>query len=79
MNRFIKEMDMSKITIDNIEYSLDSLSNDAKAQLMSMQFCDSEIARLQAQLAVIQTARVSYARSLKDALPNLEGDTVKVS
>ena len=59
---------MSTITIDNIEYDADKLSDEAKAQLVSLQFCDQELARLQAQSAALQTARMAYAKALNDAL-----------
>ena len=69
-----------KITIDNKEYELDSLSNEAKAQLASIQFVDTELARLQAQAAALQTARMAYAKALTEALPALPaGDTIKFS
>ncbi len=42
---------MPTITIDNKSYDLDSLTNEAKAQLASIQFVDAELARLQAQAA----------------------------
>jgi hypothetical protein len=42
---------MPIIKIDNIEYETDKLSDEAKAQLLSLQFCDQELARLQAQAA----------------------------
>jgi hypothetical protein len=71
---------MPTITIDNKPYEIDSLSSEAKAQLMSMQFCDQEMARLQAQAAAYQTARMAYAKALQAALPALpEGDTLKLS
>ena len=67
------------ITIDNQDYELDQLSAEAKAQLAAMQFCDQELARLQAQAAAYQTARMAYAIALKDALPTaLIGDTLKL-
>jgi hypothetical protein len=69
---------MSKITIDNIEYDTDKLSDEAKAQLVSLQFCDQELARLQAQSAAYQTARMAYAKALQAALPTAPlGDTLK--
>ena len=69
-----------KITIDNKEYDLNDLSNDAKAQLVSIQFVDAELARLQAQAAALQTARMAYAKALQDLLPTLPtSDTVKFS
>lgn len=69
---------MSTIKIDNVDYDTNTLSEEAKAQLMSMQFCDQELARLQAQAAALQTARQAYAKVLKDALPKVPlGDTLK--
>ena len=55
--------------IDNIEYDADKLSDEAKAQLVSLQFCDQELQRLQAQAAALQTARMAYAKALQAALP----------
>ncbi len=60
---------MPTIKIDNVDYDTDKLSDAAKAQLISMQFCDQELARLQAQAAAYQTARMAYARAMKEALP----------
>ena len=75
---------MPIITIDNKEYEFDSLPDAAKQQLQSLQFCDSELQRLQAQAAVLQTARVSYSKALNETLasvaPMLAGtDTLKLS
>ena len=44
---------MTTINIDNIEYDTDKLSDEAKAQLVSLQFCDQELARLQSQAAAM--------------------------
>ena len=60
---------MTTITIDNVAYDLDTLSADAKAQLLSIQFVDQELARLQAQAAALQTARIAYGKALGQALP----------
>lgn len=71
---------MSTITIDNQTFDLGSLSVDAKAQLQSIQFVDQELARLQAQVAAMQTARKAYANALKAALPVVaSGDTIKLA
>jgi hypothetical protein len=71
---------MPKITIDNKQYDFDTLSTEAKAQLVNLQFCDQELARLQAQAAAIQTARIAYAKALQAALPTTPvGDTLKFS
>jgi multidrug resistance efflux pump len=63
---------MPLITIDERQYELDLLSSDAKGQLASLQFVDAEIQKLQAQLAVYQTARMAYSNALKAALPRME-------
>jgi len=65
-----KESNMPTIKIDNQDYDLDTLSIEAKAQLQSLQFVDAELARLQAQAAVLQTARAAYAKALNAALPS---------
>jgi hypothetical protein len=70
---------MTQITIDNKQYELESLSDDAKAQLASIQFVDSELVRLQAQAAALQTARMAYAKALNGVLPVIGGsDTLKL-
>jgi len=61
---------MTTITIDDIVYDLANLSAEAKAHLMSMQFVDQELARLQGQTAALQTARIAYAKALQEALPS---------
>ena len=61
---------MASIKIDNMLYDIDTLSAEAKAQLISLQFCDAELQRLQAQAAVLQTARMAYSNALKAALPS---------
>lgn len=60
---------MSNITIDGKEYDTEKLSEDANAQLTSLQFVTGEIARLQSQLAVLQTARNAYSQALQKSLP----------
>jgi hypothetical protein len=68
------------ITIDNIEHDTDTLSDEAKAQLVSLQYCDQELARLQDQAAALQTARMAYAKALNDALPAMHaGDTLTLN
>jgi len=60
---------MTTIKIDNVDYDLDKLSDEAKAQLASIQFCDQELQRLQGpQAAAYQTARMAYAKALNEAL-----------
>ena len=69
---------MATITINNQDYDSESLSDEAKAQLTSIQFVDVELQRLNAQTAVLRTARTAYANALQAALPLLpRGDTIK--
>ncbi len=74
---------MTIIKIDDKEYEFDTLSEEAKDHLQSVKFVDAEIARYQAHIAVMQTARVAYAKALNAALvPEsnyLDGDTIKLS
>ena len=68
---------MSRIKIDNQEYEFEMLSAEAKEQLASIQFVDTEVLRLKSQLAVLQTARLAYSKALSDALSVVSGETIK--
>lgn len=61
--------DQLKITVDGKEYLLDSLSDDAKAQLGALNMTDRKLAELQQEIAIVQTARNAYAQALAAALP----------
>ena len=61
---------MANITIDGKDYNSDDLSQNAKEQLVSLQFVQGEIKRLEAQLAVFKTAAVAYSASLKKEIDN---------
>ena len=58
----------AKITIDGTEYSLDNLSDAAKAQLANIQFVDAQIQQLNNEWAVADTARIGYTRALQAEL-----------
>ena len=62
---------MSTITIDDIAYAEADLSDEAKAELGSMQVCDQRIALLQTDLRIAQTARNAYANALNNLLPKV--------
>jgi len=70
---------MTTIKIDNVDYDLDKLSDEAKAQLASIQFCDQELQRLQAQAAAFQTARMAYAKALNEMLTPAMGEKFSFS
>lgn len=61
---------MNNVTIDGKEYALESLSDEAKAQLASLHACDQKLAQLQQEIAIVQTARNAYAQALKSVLPD---------
>lgn len=60
---------MTTISIDNVEYELSGLSDEAKAQIGSIQVVDQKIADLNTQLAIMNTARNAYAHTLQSLLP----------
>lgn len=60
---------MTEITIDNIKYDLDTLSDKAKQEFANLQVTDQEMQRLQTMLAIAGTARNAYAAALKAELP----------
>ncbi len=59
---------MATIKIDDKEYDLDNLSDEAKQQVISLQFVQAEIKRLDAQIAVYKTASIAYSSALKGFL-----------
>jgi hypothetical protein len=61
---------VQSINIDGVDYDPTKLSPEALAQLGSIRFVDQELERLQAQVAVLQTARLAYAKALKELLPS---------
>ncbi|MDD2893504.1 MAG: DUF6447 family protein [Halothiobacillaceae bacterium] len=64
---------MATLTVEGKEYDMDLLSAEAKAQVTSLQFVDAEIARLNAQIAICQTAKIGYLNALKPHLEALAG------
>jgi len=60
---------MSTITIDGKEYKLETLSEEARAQIGSIQIVDQKIADLNVEIAIMQTARNAYAQVLNELLP----------
>lgn len=57
------------VKIDDKDYPLSTLSDNAKAQLNNLQIVDAELARLQQSAAIAQTARNAYVNALKAELP----------
>lgn len=63
-----------KITIDDIEYNLSDLSDNARAQLANIQFVDAQIQQLNNEWAVADTARIGYTAALKAELAKIGDD-----
>ena len=59
---------MPKITVDDIDYNTEDLSENGKAQLASLQFLEMQMNKLKSEIAVYQTARNSYMAALKAEL-----------
>lgn len=59
---------MAVIKLNGQEFDTDQMSDATKAQLNMLRAAEAEIMRLQAQLAMVQTARGVYAKALADAL-----------
>ena len=56
------------VTINGTSYASANLSDAAKAQAANIQVVDAELARLQQQIAIVQTARNTYVNALIEAV-----------
>lgn len=56
---------MPKITIDDIEYNTEDLTDNGRAQLASLQFLELQMQKIRNEMAVYQTAQRSYIGALK--------------
>lgn len=76
---------MPNITIDDREYDLDALSQEAKQQLEMVVSCENKLRELQRDTLIAQTARNAYVAQLKSLLPTpletamAQGETLKFS
>jgi hypothetical protein len=70
---------MAKITIDDVEYDTDNMSDNAKAQVASLQFNEAHMNRLRNELAIADTAKIAYVNALKVELSKNTEATTKVT
>jgi hypothetical protein len=56
---------MPKITIDDIEYHTEDLTENGQAQLASLQFLEGQMQKVRQEMAVYQTAQAAYVQALK--------------
>jgi hypothetical protein len=69
---------VNTINIDDKEFDVEALSENAKAQIISLRSCDQRMRALQQELAILQTARNAYSNALKADLPEgVDDATVK--
>lgn len=59
------EANEQTIKINDKEYDIESLSDEAKSQILNMRIADQEVTALQQKLAIAQTARNAYSRALR--------------
>ena len=59
---------MPKIKLDDVEYDTEDMSDNAKAQLASLQFNEAHINRLKNELAIADTAKIAYINALSKEL-----------
>lgn len=64
------EQTNNQITINDQQYDLNDLSEDARQQIMNLRITDQEIERVKQRLAIAQTARAYYANALAAELPS---------
>lgn len=60
------------VTVDGVTYRYSELSEEAQEQVNNLQFVDQEMAKLNAQLAVFQTARNAYQNALQQLVPRTQ-------
>ena len=66
---------MAKIKIDDVEYDTDDMSDNAKAQVASLQFNEAHMNRLRNELAIADTAKIAYVNALKAELERADTGT----
>tara|TARA_B100000925_G_C21901081_1_gene427143 strand:+ start:117 stop:308 length:192 start_codon:yes stop_codon:yes gene_type:complete len=61
---------MAKIKINEKEFDIEDLSDEAKAHVASLQFVQNEIKLMTARIAVYKTAEKNYQRALQEEISN---------
>jgi hypothetical protein len=59
---------MPEVTIDGKNYDTDQLSDEARNQLISIQYVDRKLQEVQLEQAAYQTARNAYTKALREIL-----------
>ncbi len=61
--------DEEEVTVDGVTFKVASLSEEARTQVNNLKFVETEIAAMQARLAVYTTAKLAYQNALRQELP----------
>ena len=56
---------MPKVTVDDIEYNTEDLTENGRATLASLQFLESQMQQMRNEMAVYRVAQLSYIAALK--------------
>mgnify|MGYP005651043645 FL=1 len=56
---------MPKVTVDEIEYNTEDLTETGRATLASLQFLEGQMIKMRNEMAVYRTAQNSYVAALK--------------
>ncbi|NDE55166.1 MAG: hypothetical protein EB069_11510 [Actinobacteria bacterium] len=59
---------MAKVTIDGVDYDTDTMSQESRQQLEMLMMTEQKIRQMQAEVAMLQTARQAYASALRASL-----------
>lgn len=62
------------IEIDGVNYSLENLTENAKAQLANIHFVDMQLQQLNNEWAVADTARIGYENALKTEINKMNNE-----
>jgi hypothetical protein len=62
------------VTIDDVDYPFEDLSDVAISQIKNIQFSEEQILQLQNELAISNTARNGYIRALTKELSDKDGN-----
>lgn len=56
---------MKSITVENVEYDLTNISEEARQILYNLQFVEEQILQRNNELQIALTAKLGYSRALK--------------
>jgi FtsZ-binding cell division protein ZapB len=68
------EKKMGTITIDDVEYQFDDLTDEQKAIVNQLSRCQQKMSELQAEFDIVQSANAVYVNKLKALLDALGED-----